>query len=188
MRPQLMVLALTLLAPTALAHELPSKRHILAQVSPTAVRIMVTHEEPQNERTKLMMAQFDVNRDGQLAPEEAKLATSTWSQYVLAGLTFEIPGERPRAKAPQIKIERTERGSIATAVLMEFELPRASSRALIARASDKARTPSKIIVEGAHGLALHDVNGYPPPTRPMPTISLAQGAELRFVLRGQDGP
>lgn len=177
------IVALLLVAGHAFAHDLPSTRHVLAQVSPDAVRIMITHEEPQNDRTKLLLARFDVNRNNKLDPEEAKLARPTWSQYVLAGLSFEIPGEKPGAREPMVKVEQTERGSIATAILMEFKLPRGTSRTLVARASDKTPTTTKIMVEGQQGLRLLDVNGYPPPQRPMPPVALARGQELRFVLK-----
>ncbi len=107
---------------TAHAHELPQERTVLVQVSKTSVEVMIVYLEPPGPSVDLLMKRFDLNKDGELTGPEARLAGGEWIRRVLHGLQFEVAGEKPRAREPEIKFRVEKKGSLSAAVYARWDL------------------------------------------------------------------
>lgn len=118
----LVLLAATLLLSTAHAHDLPQERTVLVQVSKDRVEVLIAYLEPPGPQQELLFKRFDLNGDGELTGPEAKLAGSEWMPRVLHGLQFEVAGENPKAREPEIKFRREKKGSLSAAVYARWDL------------------------------------------------------------------
>ncbi len=86
--------------------------------------MLVEHLEPPDDKGQVLVRRFDLNHDGKLRGPEAKLAGDEWIRRVLYGLQFEVVGEKPRAREPEIKFHREPKGSLTSAVYARWDLPK----------------------------------------------------------------
>jgi hypothetical protein len=107
---------------TAVAHDLPQERTVLVQISENQIEVMLVFLEPPGPRAEIMLERFDLNRDGELRGAEAMLAGGEWTGRVLDGLQFEVAGETPTPRAPEIKFRREQRGALSAAVYARWDL------------------------------------------------------------------
>lgn len=179
--------ALLALAPAtpAHSHEMPAERALIAQMTPGHVELLLTHEEPASERVSLLLARYDLDRDGQLRGPEARLAARQWLPHTLAGLRFEVPGQAPRSLPPEIKFERTPEGALRMAALMRYELPElepGAQRTLRIRLDEDWRvTETATIVQARRGVRLDKIAGAPAPGERAGPFTLRAGADLAVV-------
>jgi hypothetical protein len=94
----------------------------LVQVSEDRVEVMLVFLEPPGPRADLMLERFDLNRDGELRGAEATLAGGEWTGRALSGLQFEVAGETPKARAPEIKFRHEQQGALSAAVYARWDL------------------------------------------------------------------
>ncbi|RAL21532.1 hypothetical protein DL240_11760 [Lujinxingia litoralis] len=144
----------TLLAGTpAAAHEIGAERQVFVQVFEEHLDIAVFYLEAPGARSGLLLSRFDVNGDGKLQGPEADLAGRELIGRMLGGLQFEVPGERPRATAPEIKVE-VRQGRVAAAAMVSYALPALqaeATRTVIVRAlsGDVLESEVRLLAGGA---------------------------------------
>lgn len=174
------------LAAPAHTHEFPQEREVIAQVGRDRVDLLVTYTETNRARIDVTMARFDLDRDGALTGPEAILAGQSWLPYALAGLTFEVVGEKPAMQPPSIKFKRTDAGEVKMAVLMSYEVPALApeaTRTLRVRLHDDPHTlPLTAQAQAVDGLRLRDIAGHTiGPTRRTKAYPLQHGADVTFT-------
>ncbi len=158
----LATVAVALAAPGATAHDTPPTRELVAQASPEGLQIMVVHREPDNERVTLLRQRFDLDRDGHFNAAETQLVQKVWAKHVVAGLRFEVLGERPRIEDPKLKLGLDEDGALNSAFLMTFTLPdlaKGKERALNVLLEDGNQSATAITFQGVGGLGVRNADG-----------------------------
>ncbi|MGM0554925.1 MAG: hypothetical protein ACQEVA_00950 [Myxococcota bacterium] len=110
-------------AAAAETHELPRERTLLVQVSHDSVEVMIVYLEPPGPTIDLLLRRYDIDGDGELGDGEAQLAGREWIRRAMHGLEFEVAGEAPMAKPPDIKFRREQKGALSAAVYARWELP-----------------------------------------------------------------
>ncbi|MFW6057615.1 MAG: hypothetical protein ACOC9W_02055, partial [Persicimonas sp.] len=113
----------TMSSAPAQAHELPRERTLLVQVSQDSVEVMIVYLEPPGPTIDLLLRRYDLDGDGELVDAEAQLAGREWIRRAMYGLEFEVEGETPMAKPPEIKFRREQKGALSAAVYARWELP-----------------------------------------------------------------
>lgn len=116
------IFALTSLVLIAEAHELDPLRTVIVQVEPNRLDLMILFEEPPGPRASLLLAKYDVDQNGLIEGPEAELAGREMLPRMLAGLQFEVLGERPRTGEPKIKFQTTPSRGITAAAFVSYEL------------------------------------------------------------------
>jgi|GEM_PF-5939454 len=104
------------------AHDKAQERGILAQVAPDRIEIMLTYYRPAGDHVDLLKARYDLNKNGKIDRNEANLAGQVWLKPALSGLQFEVVGESPRARAPEIKFRDEDDGGLSMAALVRYDL------------------------------------------------------------------
>lgn len=107
---------------TLSAHELPNERSLLIEVSADRLEIMIVYLEPPGAAVDLLLRRYDLDGDRELGPAEAQLAGPEWMRRVLHGLQFEVAGEQPAARPPEIKFRRETGGALSAAVYARWDL------------------------------------------------------------------
>lgn len=92
------------------------------QVSHDSVEVMIVYLEPPGPTIDLLLRRYDLDGDGALVDAEAQLAGREWIRRAMHGLEFEVEGEAPMAKPPEIKFRREQKGALSAAVYARWEL------------------------------------------------------------------
>jgi hypothetical protein len=186
------VAALGLVLSTAHAHDLPQERTALVRVSKDRVEVMIVYLEPPGATVDLLMKRFDLNGDGSLTGPEARLAGGEWMPRVLRGLQFEVAGETPRAREPEIKFRVEKKGSLSAAVYARWDLEpldAGESRTVHVRVLRQPEVvPTEITFQSGSMTTITDV-ALPPrfggaPTRPL----LASGEQASVSVLAVQAP
>lgn len=154
--------SLALVAPGATAHDTPPARELVAQASPEGLQIMVVHREPANDRVTLLRQRFDLNKDGHFDAAETQLVQKVWAKHVVAGLRFEVVGERPRIEEPRLKLGLDADGALNSAFLMTFTLPELApgkDRALNVLLEEGDQSATAVTFQGVGGLGVRTASG-----------------------------
>ena len=129
------------------AHDRPEERGVLVQVAPDRVEIMLTYYRPAGDQVDLLKARYDLNKNGKIDSNEAPLAGQMWLGAALAGLQFEVVGESPAARPPELKFRDEDDGGLSMAALVRYDLSKLPK--------DKARAFRVSLAKGATATAVH---------------------------------
>lgn len=104
------------------AHDLPNERKLIVDVGAESVEMMLVYQQPETKAVGLLLRKYDLDGDGELTDGEAKMAGREWMPRMLHGLQFEVAGERPQARKPEIKFRREDDGALTAAAYMKWSL------------------------------------------------------------------
>lgn len=160
-----LVMSVVCFPSTLSAHDSPITRELIVQHSTDAVLIMLAYEMPAGEHVERLMVRYDLDHDGVISTLEAPQMANVLLPAALDGLSFEVPGERPAAQEPEVKIRRTDEGKLAMAVLMTYTLPAieddASRTLRVTLASDPHAIHTPLIAQTVEQLVIVAVDERP---------------------------
>ncbi len=164
------------------AHEgLPIERSAIAQIHSDRVEILLMYSEPPGPRSDALLGRYDLDGDGRIdGKKETALAMPEVSKRMALGLRFEVDGERPQMKPPELKVEKDRSGGLAAALYLTYELDplEVGSRTLNIRVSDRRGVvPLSIIVEAGEGLTIAETD-MPHDGRETRPVTMPAGTEF----------
>ena len=181
-----LVLATCALPSLAGAHDMPRERKILMQVHGDYLEVMVVYKEPAGRTVDLLLRRYDLDGDGKLIDGEAKLAGRTWTHRVLYGLEFEVEGERPRSREPEIKFRKEKSGALTAAVYARWDLDELTgdeSRTVIVRVEEvEDNIPTALSTKTGESLTIRDITAPGAKRSPAGTLLLEPGQSAEITV------
>lgn len=155
----LVILIATFATVQVYAHEnLPITRSAIAQIHSDRVEILLIYSEPPGVRSDALLARYDINGNAKIDGKETMLALPEISKRMVLGLRFEVEGEKPQMRSPELKIKKDRSGGLSFALYLIYDLkslnPNDSRSLSVTVGPESGTLPLKLIVEAADGLSI----------------------------------